>query len=189
MYSQEECLPEDWKNCYTDVQDFCLLVFICPCVLSASDGLNSEYLAQSGSLGKAGSCVQGQGRGKKGCYFCRAVNPAPCASAAFFFYCLFLRSYCCNSTGCKQNLIYSKFRTGCAFCTFVGHLEIQSALSKSFSLKRNSFHAAWSFSVREISIFRERFYSKSYIRLCWGDHYFFIIYENTCYSVGVKNSV
>lgn len=32
--------------------------------------------------------------------------------AFFFFYGLFLRSYCCNSTGCKQNLIYSKFMTG-----------------------------------------------------------------------------
>jgi len=55
----------------------------------------------------------GGGRGgKKGCHFCKAVNPAPFASAAFFFYGSFLRSSCCNSAGCKQNLIYPKFMTG-----------------------------------------------------------------------------
>lgn len=57
VYSQEECLPENWKNCHTGVRDFCLLVFICPSVLSASVGLHSGFLAQSGSLGKAGCCV------------------------------------------------------------------------------------------------------------------------------------
>lgn len=30
----------------------------------------------------------------------------------FFIYCLFLRRYCCNSTGCKQNLVCSNLMTG-----------------------------------------------------------------------------
>lgn len=122
---------------------------------------------------------EGRGRGKERVLFCRAVNPVPFASAAFFFffYCLLQRSYCCNSTGCKQNPL--KFMTGQV--AHVAHLwdtcRFTEQLSKNFSLKCNSFHVAWHFSVKEISIFRERFYSKSYIRLCWGDHYcFYYIY-------------
>lgn len=161
--------------------EICPLVFVCPSVLSASVGLNSGYPAQSGSLGTAGSCVWGQREGER-----KGVILQSCKSSAFcqccilfffFFYCLLQRSYCCNSTGCKQNPL--KFMTGQV--AHVAHLwdtcRFTEQLSKNFSLKCNSFHVAWHFSVKEISIFRERFYSKSYIRLCWGDHYcFYYIY-------------
>lgn len=111
VYSQEECLPENWKKLLPRCVRF-LFVCFCPVVLSASVGLNSGYRAQSGSLGKAGSCVWRQGWGGKKVLFLQSCKSSTFCQCCIFFYCLFLRRYCCKSTGCKQNLVCSKFTTG-----------------------------------------------------------------------------
>lgn len=60
------------------------------------------------------------GGGKERVLFLQSCKSSTFGQCCICFYCLFLRRYCCNSTGCKQHLVCSKFTTGQV--VHLGHL-------------------------------------------------------------------
>ena len=87
-------------------------------------GLTQGILPSQAVWERLAVVYEGWGGGKKGCYFCRTVNPAPFASAAFFFLWLVSKKLLLQQhwLQTKSHLLKVHDRTGRAFCTFVGHL-------------------------------------------------------------------
>lgn len=169
VYSQEEYLPENWKNCYTDVQD----LFACFHLFSVQELGLTHGILPSQAVWECWQLPMRAAGGKERVLFLRSCKSSTFCQCCILFLLLASKKLLLQQPWLqtKSHLLKSSRQDRSCILHICGTLvkETHSALSKSFSLKCNSFHAAWSFNVKEISIFRERFYSKSYIRLCWGD--------------------